>query len=267
MKYYDPENNRIICVEEDASCSFWDSHWKIDSSIRNKILRRKSTFVSKNTQVYLRPEDGAILEGGCGKGKNVASLVNNGYRCIGIDYAAETTGLVKKYVPELDIRQGDVRDLPFAEDSFAGYWSLGVIEHYWEGYESIASEMFRVIRNDGYLFLAFPYMSPLRRFKVKSGLYDLWKGSRPEKFYQFILDSKSVVEDFQKIGFSLIKTVPYDAKKRTKDEISFLKPFLQRLYDYEGRLAWIYLLRTQLSKLFQPVASHCILLILKKQSN
>ena len=213
----------------------------------------------------MKPEDGIILEGGCGRGKNVASLVNNGYRVIGIDYAEKTVSILNQCVPVLDIRLGDVRKLPFDDNYFIGYWSLGVIEHFWEGYESIALEMSRVLKDNGYLFLTFPYMSPLRRIKGKLRLYDLWQKTVPSNnFYQFALNSKLVIGDFQKLGFKLVRTLPWDGIKGTKDEIVIIKPLLQKLYDYKGNNIFIKFIRMSISMIMSPIAGHNVLLILKK---
>ena len=264
MRYFDPVRNLLIYIESKADPSFWDSHWKLDKNI-TKILGVKNTFVSRITKQYLKPKDGIILDGGCGKGTIVASLKHNRYRVIGIDYAKKTVNILNQYLPELDIRLGDVRDLPFEDNYFIGYWSIGVIEHFWEGYESIAFEMSRVLQDNGYLFLTFPYMSPLRRMKARLGLYDLWQETMPTNdFYQFALNSKLVIEDFQKLGFKLVMTLPFDGIKGTKDEIAIIKPLLQKLYDYKGKKKLINVIRKNISLITSPKASHCILLIFKK---
>jgi len=64
-----------------------------------------------------------------------------------------------------------------------------VIEHFWEGYNEILKEAKRVLKPKGYLFLTFPYMSPLRKFRANLGLYrilDFNNKSKNDDFYQFI---------------------------------------------------------------------------------
>lgn len=265
MKYFDPVKKQLIYIEKKADPDFWDHHWKANENIRNEILRIKNTFVSRITKKYLKPSDGYILEGGCGTGGNVASLFNNGYKVIGIDFAENTVKTLNKYIPELDIRLGDVRKLPFYDNYFIGYWSLGVIEHFLEGYDLIANEMFRVLKNGGYLFLAFPYMSPLRHLKSGLGKYEAWKNdNESDFFYQFALNSEIVVEKFRSLGFILIKSMPFDGIKGTKDEVALLKPVLQKLYDCKGNGLPIRAFRKAISVLASSVAGHCILLVLKK---
>jgi len=209
-----------------------------------------------------------ILEGGCGNALQVAALVNNGYQCIGVDYAPRTVRIINEAIPELSVRLGDVRHLDFEDARFAGYLSLGVIEHFWEGYEAMGLEMARVIKPLGYLFLAFPYMSPLRKLKSHFGLYPMWQPRQnPPNFYQFALDHKLVTQGFLKWGFNLIEAIPMLGLRATKDEIKVLKPFLQKLYDYRGSSILIRALKLSLSKIFTQFSGHICLLVLRKRNS
>ena len=82
-----------------------------------------------------------------------------------------------------------MRALPFEDNSFDGIWSLGIIEHFLDGYDAIAREMQRVLREGGYLFLTFPAMTKIRDWKALRGEYTPWEAvdQEPEGFYQFSL--------------------------------------------------------------------------------
>ena len=127
MRYYDRTNCRIIHIDSSATPDFWDSHWQKKILSQEVFLGVKPTFVSRITGKYLKPKDGVILEGGCGQATHVAALSYRGYQCIGIDNATQTISAIKKISPDLDVRLGDVRELPFENNNFIGYWSLGVI--------------------------------------------------------------------------------------------------------------------------------------------
>ena len=266
MRYFDQKNHRLIYLDQRASPDFWDEHWGVDRSIKEKIIGTKDTQVTRVTRKYLKPEDGTILEGGCGLALHVAALVHNNYPCIGVDVAQETIRAIQEAVPELDVRLGDVRHLDFEDASFAGYWSLGVIEHFWEGYEAVGLEMARVLKPGGYLFLTFPYMSPLRRLKARLGCYPKWEADQtPASFYQFALDHRTVIRDFTRWGFDFVTARPYNGLKGTKSEIAILHRVLQTLYDYKGTSLFIRVSRALLSKVLSPVAGHSILLIFKRK--
>lgn len=102
---------------------------------------------------------------------NVYWLAKSGYDSYGVDYARKTVDLIHRFMPKLKATCHDVRYINFNDNFFDGYWSLGVIEYFYEGYEEIVKEAKRVIKRDGFLFLSFLSMSILRRFKARLGLY------------------------------------------------------------------------------------------------
>jgi len=268
MKYFDKKLGRLVFIARSATPDFWDEQWDIKDLERAIRSGSQERFVSKTTKRYLLPTaDHRILEGGCGKGNFVYSLRHHGYDAYGVDFAEETVRKINTLVPELRITVADVRKLPFADNYFDGYWSLGVIEHFYEGYGAIADEMRRVIRPGGFLFLTFPYLSPLRKLKIFLGHYpNLPKNNAPPVgFYQFALDHKKTIADFVKLGFECIETRPFEGFKGFKEEVSKpLKDFLQKIYDCKALPCKI--IDFILSHSLAPISGHTILVILKKKS-
>lgn len=261
-RYYDSINNRLVYCKQTASPDFWDSHWR--SEVFNNFIRIRNPFVTKFTRRYL-PEGSKILEGGCGRGQNVYTLRKIGYCAYGVDFAPETVALVNQYAPELDVQIGDVRSLPFEDGYFDGYWSMGVIEHFFQGYDTILSEMARVVREDGYLFLTFPRMSFLRKIKARIGHYQIVpRGFDPEvhHFYQFALRAENVIDDINRLGFELITKTGFDGLKGLKDEIKPLKRSLQKIYDNSNILTR--LIKIIVEPFLSPLSGHCALLVLRK---
>jgi|SRR5450631_3156889 len=130
MIYYDSNNNRLVYTGHAATAEYWDKHWNIEEAqtLRRDLLQTdKNSFVARITRAYLKPEDGQILEGGCGSGYKLGSLYQNAFQAIGVDYAKVTVDTLNRIVPEIDVRHGDIRSLEFCDNFFAGYWSLGVI--------------------------------------------------------------------------------------------------------------------------------------------
>jgi len=260
MKFYDEKNKRLVIFEQKTSPEYWDKHWRIDNFAEQVRAGKNNRFIKKFTAKFLPPK-AKILEGGCGIGQNVYGLSCWGYDAYGVDSARETIEKIKRGFPILKISLQDVRKLNFPGNFFDGYWSLGVIEHFWNGYNEILEEMKRIIKPGGYLFLTFPYMCPLRKFKAKMGLYKKFR-ENSDGFYQFILDANKTIKDFEKHKFRLVLKYPHDATKGIKDEISWLKPILQKIYDSRNFIArGIKFLN---SILFSKIAGHCILLIFQK---
>ncbi len=264
MKYYDQTRNCLIFIQEQATPEFWDKHWATDNFREIVTAGRDDRFILDTTGKYLNT--GRILEGGCGTGAKVYALHHHGYDVYGVDFAIQTVKMTTTSVPELQILPADVMHLPFRSATFDGYWSLGVIEHFYAGYEYIADEMKRVLKNEGILFLTFPSISPLRWLKAKVGLYPVWDESfGAESFYQFALDKDQVIMEFKKRGFQILESRTYDGIKGFKDEITIIKPLFQRLYNYSGKSAVIHMARQILGKFLEPLAGHMTLLVLKKR--
>ena len=265
-KYFDKTRHRLVFIGQVADDIFWDNHWKTDDQHFVKQLKNtKNRFVLGRTRKYLSP-GAKILEGGCGQGTAVHTLHHHGFDVYGIDYAKETVIKINQYAPELKVKFADVRQLPFPECFFDGYWSLGVVEHFYDGYEDITYEMLRVLKPNGYLFMTVPVMSLLRKFKARFGLYPEWHNQDKSvgNFYQFAFNPKDIVFSLEHKGFKLIETEPCDGIKGLKDEVSILKPFLQYLYDKNGLSSKV--IKRTLDIMIKRFTNHMCLFVMQKVS-
>ncbi|MEK7102101.1 MAG: class I SAM-dependent methyltransferase [Patescibacteria group bacterium] len=264
MRYYDPKNNRLIYIAEHASPEYWDRHWETQD-LRKEITKKHfDRLVIPTTKKYLAPGS-RVLEGGCGTGVHVYGLKQNRFESIGVDNAPETVRLAKEAVPEMDIRLGDVLQLNFPDNYFDGYWSIGVIEHFWNGYDAVLQEMQRVIKPGGYLFLTFPYMSPLRRWRTRRGKYpqaELARDDAPRHFYQFALDHKRVAQTFEQNGFTRVAVKPFDGFRGMRDEISWANRVLEPIA--RGKSMATKIIRLIIATLCRSGAGHSVLLVLQK---
>jgi ubiquinone/menaquinone biosynthesis C-methylase UbiE len=263
-KYIDSENYRLVCIDKGSTAEYWDAQW-MKMPLEKLYPENNSPFddVVLLTKKYLASES-LIMEGGCGTGRQVHKLQVAGFKVVGIDYAPQIIEAVKKMQPSLDIRKGDVTQLDFESNMFDAYWSFGVIEHFYNGYEQVISEMFRVLKPGGYLFISFPYLSKLRKLKIKLNSYPLWQESADEvkKFYQFILDEKKVLVDLEKNGFRVIQTQHISGIKGLKDEIIWLRKPLQKIFDNQ----WIIfrILSRLISMAMSRFSAHSVRFTLKK---
>ncbi|PIE34911.1 SAM-dependent methyltransferase [candidate division KSB3 bacterium] len=264
MKIYLQDKKCLAFFEQKATSAFWDAHWETKALAQMIQSSKSDPFFLPQVKKYLSKQS-LILEGGCGRAQIVHALVYQGYKAIGIDFAEQTVKAVHRAVPELDVGIGDVFHLPFKENSFDGYISAGVIEHFWEGYDGILKEMQRIIKPGGVLFLSFPCMSFLRKVKAFSKTYRSMASGEAEAFrktfYQFALNWRHVASDCQRQGFRLIARKKYDGLKGFKDEFTWFKPLLQPIYDGQSSRS----LRSFLNRFFTPLAYHCILLVLQNK--
>lgn len=253
--------DRLLCIEKGISSDIWDDIWsKYD--IEKQIKMSENDRVLRGiTGRFLEPNS-KVLDGGSGMGNKVYCLQKHGYQAYGVDYAEKTVEAVKSVCPELNIQYGNIMSLPFEDNYFDGYWSFGVIEHFLEGYGKITDEMARVIRPEGYLFITFPSMNPLRLLKKKFNCYPTQL--KVEDFYQFLLPPEKVIQDLSLKGFDLVLQKGLDAGKGLKDDVVFVKPFLQKCYNSTSFIprAFMY----GLSVLLQNICPHATLLVMKRNN-
>ncbi len=266
--FFDKQNDRLVYIEKKANQDLWSELWLSDENLESSIKKR-NTFVSSYTKSYLDPGS-TILEGGCGNGHHVYALKHNNFNAFGIDYAEEVVKKVNSLVPDLDVRQGDVFNLKQEDKSLDGYWSLGVIEHYFDGYEGITEEMKRVIKKDGYLFITFPWFNPLRKRKANSNKYpDFVQDTDIDEFYQFALDHNEVIE-YLRDDFSLVYKRGLSAFEGLLKETKFTGKFLGFIHALSKRYILLRIISKLLhllldTKLFCNQYGHSVLLVLKKK--
>jgi len=263
--YYDKPNQRLVMTKQAASANFWDQLWT-EPDIRKKVEQDSlNTFYTGLTQRFLPPNPVTrVLDAGCGQGAVVLSHHRLGYQSYGIDYAQQTIAAATQAFPELDLRFGDVADLPYEKNFFNAYWSLGVIEHFYQGYQPIIQEAWRVIRPGGYLFITFPNFNPQRRLKANIGQYRSFSptNSAPPDFYQFALNKQSVTRDLTNLGFKLLYGRAVDGLKGLREEVQPMQPFLTALTHSQSRPSQ--LLGTAITELAAPFSGHVLLQVYQK---
>lgn len=260
--FFDAPNERLVYVGLPADEGYWDDHWL--AGLQRKHITQPDRFVVNTTRKYL-PVGSKVVDAGCGVARTVWGLHEAGFDAYGVDFAPNTVKWLNSLVPELKISVADVRDMSaFRDGYFDGVWSLGVVEHFYDGYDNIVRETHRLIRPGGYAFVTVPSMSPLRRLKAKLGAFPTWREQEKQDFYQFILTPASVISAFQAHGFRLVATEARGGFKGFKDESGPLIPILQRIYN--SRLPPIRYLRAGLDRILAPLTFHTRLYVFQRCS-
>jgi SAM-dependent methyltransferase len=145
----------------------------LQAGVRQWMLRR-----------FLRPAAGdVIIDLGCGSGRSVVWNHDSGATVIGIDVAPY---FAREALERGDLVLGDLRRLPFGEDTFAKGYALDVFEHLSrDGLVEVLTEIARVIRPGGLVFVyshvrknswlagGLKGVNALARWLERAGLVDL----------------------------------------------------------------------------------------------
>lgn len=263
--YWWPEAGKLVFLKEKATPEFWDRKWQTQDWKKKITRSRNSIYRARILKKYLPDKNSRILEGGCGNGNIVDAMDYWGYQVIGVDFASETVAKIKEVMPNLDVRYSDVMALDFEDDYFDGYWSVGVIEHFGEGYDDVLKEMNRVLKIGGYAFVSFPCISRLDRLKIFfSGYKKFTSVDMPDNFYQFGLDVKNVRKDFEDAGFQCLTM----RRRQGWEGLKRLWPFSERIHSALLKLSKksfiVRLFKGGLNYAMAPLCGHGVLLVLRK---
>jgi SAM-dependent methyltransferase len=125
------------------------------------------------------PRFGDVLEAGCGLGKFNFYLSHLNVDTIGLDFSKETIAFLKDWQKKngynIPFIEGDIKHLPYDDDSLSGYLSFGVMEHFIEGPKKAMDEMYRALRPGGVAIITTPNNSwNVRRGSLKKSIKNAW---------------------------------------------------------------------------------------------
>jgi SAM-dependent methyltransferase len=133
----------------------------------------------------LLPKSASILDVGCGYGRTCADLRAEGYvNVIGIDTANRMIERGHSLHPEADLRHMESNELPFEAGTFDAVLLFAVLTCIPsdDGHRALISEVYRVLRTDGILYLSdYPIQEDSRnqsryaQFESKYGMFGVFE--------------------------------------------------------------------------------------------
>jgi SAM-dependent methyltransferase len=102
-----------------------------------------------------RCADRDVLEAGSGEGYGADLIAGVARRVIGLDYDDSAVAHVRARYPRVDMRQGNLAELPLDDDTVDVVVNFQVIEHLWDQGQFV-DECARVLRPSGVLLMSTP---------------------------------------------------------------------------------------------------------------
>ncbi|WP_346777479.1 class I SAM-dependent methyltransferase [Rhodococcus sp. HNM0563] len=96
-----------------------------------------------------------VLEAGAGEGYGADMIADVATRVIGLDYDESAVAHIRARYPRVDIRQGNLADLPLDDASVDTIVNFQVIEHLWDQ-DQFLRECHRVLTPGGELLISTP---------------------------------------------------------------------------------------------------------------
>ena len=94
-----------------------------------------------------------LLDLGCGPGSDIEQFADAGCSVVGLDLTRSFLQAAAEYVPDAPLVRGDMRSLPFGEESFDGIWASASFHHVPRpAVTETLRDCRRVLRPGGHLF-------------------------------------------------------------------------------------------------------------------
>jgi len=218
---------RLIWYRSDVGEQFWENQWERHFSLRfYDPYKQGQLGMYKALFCRFLPKTGRILEAGCGLGQYVVALEERGYTVDGVDLALESLKKVGTVNPEVRLYAGAVERLPVADGCYAGYISLGVVEHRESGPEVYLREAARVLQDDGIAIFTVPHFNNLRR--LVSSTKTSAASVPGVMFYQYGFTREEFTSLLEDAGFRIIFRGGLDVLKGLRDEFPRFKSWFDR---------------------------------------
>jgi len=207
----------------------WDEKWR-RSTIKREIYEASNSPIARIIEEYI-PQDGKILDSGCGLGGYIIWLKNKGYNVEGIDFSKDAIFKLKKYDSSLNVQIANCEDLPFPDNYFDIYLSLGVFEHIEHGPYKSLKEANRVLKKGRIVIISIPYINFYRMikdffvFKILRRKFFIIKRLEDQKnsislvkdfkedsereFFQYYFSLSEIKELIKKAGFEIVYLYPH----------------------------------------------------------
>ncbi|WP_035587202.1 class I SAM-dependent methyltransferase [Hippea jasoniae] len=140
----------------------WEEVYKWNKKERNYLVYPDEEVVRIIKKFFLPRNVKSVLDVGCGSGRHTLALLREGFSVTAVDTSETALGILKSLVnnfkeninDKLKIMQGDIKNMPFNNNSFDAILCWGVL-HYLDTEElkKAIKEMHRILKEGGLLAL------------------------------------------------------------------------------------------------------------------
>lgn len=161
-----------------------------------------------------RWKSGKLLNLGCGHGADFLPFKDN-FELYGVDFSSEMIKLARHYSQKfgfrVNLQVADVRNLPFADNSFD--WAISVATyHHLQGRDNqltALSELRRVLKPEGEAFITVWNRCQARFWFKKKEVAVPWRaGGQAVYRYYYLFTYRELEGLLKKAGFRILKSFP-----------------------------------------------------------
>ena len=209
---------------------FWQQYWSRVKEDSDSIIDY-TNYPFSSLKKYSK-KDSKILEIGCGTGRVLKGLYNEGYNVLGFDFDFSSLMSInqrKKYPVFL----ADILNIPVKDNSFDLALCFGVINSIEDEKSrvNILINIKKILKKDGIFIISLINYNLLR--KMQRYLFSLRNIFKPHKHFYCWAASVSTLSSFLSEHFDVISKNP----GRSRQPLWYYAPFLRGARDVDEKIA------------------------------
>jgi ubiquinone/menaquinone biosynthesis C-methylase UbiE len=159
-----------------------------------------------------------ILEAGCGSGRDAITLSELGAEVTGVDASEGLIAVAKKKSSDIEFLVCNFLDLPLLDETFDGVWSHASLVHLdtISDVKSALSEFYRVLKNEGYLYVLVKKQNGEEKTAVVSDSL-----SNHDRFFRYYTEEE-LQTLLEESGFTVTE-VKTEEDVHGRNEVTWLK--------------------------------------------
>ena len=198
-----------------ADVGYWTERWQSSPNPPyERELRGHLPHQLRSTFGRWVARGAKTLEAGCGLGHFTVAASALGYRAEGLDWSEPTIERLRRQFDSIPWHVGDVRQLPFSDDSFDAVYSPGVCEHFAEGPIAVLEETRRVLHPGGFAIVSAPCFNEWLQRRSdrlsRSSTGSIATCAVDEgAFHEYAFTPGGLADLLRRLGFDVVQIRPY----------------------------------------------------------
>jgi SAM-dependent methyltransferase len=137
---------KVLRYEDNAA--YWDRRWA-EAERDPDSFEDTKIYPIRYANLVMRDPRASALELGAGLGRLLKHYRRFGYRIAGLERSTVAVRRLREEDPSIDIREGDVRALPYADAEFDVVLAFGLFHNIEDGLDDALRETARILRTGG----------------------------------------------------------------------------------------------------------------------